>query len=393
MFYFRKRINYKLFRVSLFTKSLKIAITRAKVLNLLKRDELMFTLQKGSYKLIFEYDTHEELVEILKMNNIQNISEEIETFEKTNLLLEHEVKNKNNNLINNIKYIGFRELEILFVAAKKEEAKKTQKKVKDSTYTKYAQTFSDLKIFFKDKDINKISKEDFEKFRDSFIKKGRKNTTTNEKMMYLNIFLKFALEEKLIRENKATNIKTLFVEEVKKELFINEDLKNIFNSKKIKDEDKKIFKVMLYSGMRIMEIYNLTKQNLKTNEDDIKYISLEVTKFDKKRDIPIHKEIEDILYNLNFENLRKTWKQTRFANYFNEQIFKVIPKTERKTNHTFRANFVNKLINKFPDQVQVIQEIIGHESDAKTNLTIKKYGKGFDLEVKKKLIDALDFDI
>ena len=393
MFYFRKRINYKLFRVSLFTKSLKIAITRAKVLNLLKRDELMFTLQKGSYKLIFEYDTHEELVEILKMNNIQNISEEIETFEKTNLLLEHEVKNKNNNLINNIKDIGFRELEILFVAAKKEEAKKTQKKVKDSTYTKYAQTFSDLKIFFKDKDINKISKEDFEKFRDSFIKKGRKNTTTNEKMMYLNIFLKFALEEKLIRENKATNIKTLFVEEVKKELFINEDLKNIFNSKKIKDEDKKIFKVMLYSGMRIMEIYNLTKQNLKTNEDDIKYISLEVTKFDKKRDIPIHKEIEDILYNLNFENLRKTWKQTRFANYFNEQIFKVIPKTERKTNHTFRANFVNKLINKFPDQVQVIQEIIGHESDAKTNLTIKKYGKGFDLEVKKKLIDALDFDI
>ena len=172
------------------------------------------------------------------MNNIQNISEEIETFEKTNLLLEHEVKNKNNKLINNIKYIGFRELEILFVAAKKEEAKKTQRKVKDSTYTKYAQTFSDLKFFFKDKDINEISKEDFESFRDSFIKKGRKNTTTNEKMMYLNIFLKFAKEEKLILENKVENIKPLFVEEVKKELFINEDLKNIFNSTKIKDEDK-----------------------------------------------------------------------------------------------------------------------------------------------------------
>ena len=353
----------------------------------------MFTLQKGSYKLIFEYDTHEELIEILKMNNIQNISEEIETFEKTNLLLEHEVKNKNNNLINYTKHTDFRELEILFVAARREEAQKTQKKVKDSTYTKYAQTFQDLKKFFKDKNINEISKKDFENFRDSFIKKGRKNTTTNEKMMYLNIFLKFAKEEKLILENKVENIKPLFVEEVKKELFINEDLKNIFNSTKIKDEDKKIFKVMLYSGMRIMEIYNLTKQNLKTNEDDIKYISLEVTKFDKKRDIPIHKEIEDILYNLNFENLRKTWKRTRFANYFNEQIFKVIPKTERKTNHTFRANFVNKLINKFPDKIEAIQEIVGHESNARTNLTIKKYGKGFNLEVKKKIVDALDFDI
>ena len=97
--------------------------------------------------------------------------------------------------------------------------------------------------------------------------------------------------------------------------------------------------------------------------------------------------------NLDFEKIRERWKTGRFANYSNEQIFKEVSKLNDKTNHTFRANFVNKLINKFPDQVQVIQEIIGHESDAKTNLTIKKYGKGFDLEVKKKLIDALDFDI
>ena len=353
----------------------------------------MFTLQKGNYKLIFEYDTHEELIEILKMNNINEISEDVERFKKTKLLLEHEVKNKNNNLINYTKHTDFRELEILFVAARREEAQKTQKKVKDSTYTKYAQTFQDLKKFFKDKNINEISKKDFENFRDSFIKKGRKNTTTNEKMMYLNIFLKFAKEEKLVLENQVENIKPLFVEEVKRDIFTNEELTKIFTSTKIPEEHKKILKVLLFSGMRIMELYNLKKENLKTDQNGIKYIELEIAKFDKPRSIPIHTKIEDIIFNLDFEKIRERWKTGRFANYSNEQIFKEVSKLNDKTNHTFRANFVNKLINKFPDQVQVIQEIIGHESDAKTNLTIKKYGKGFDLEVKKKLIDALDFDI
>lgn len=347
----------------------------------------MFTLEKEDYKLIFEYETQEELKELLELNNLlKSNSNELQKFEHTNKLLKNESTKQ-------LEKINFYKLETLFINAKKEEAKKTQRKVKESTYTKYAQTFSNLKKFFDTEEIDNITQARFESFRDSFVKRGLKNSTSNEKMMYLNIFLNYALENKLIRENKATNIKTLFVEEVKKELFTNEDLKNIFNSTKIKDEDKKIFKILLYSGMRIMEIYNLTKQNLKTNEDNIKYISLEVTKFDKKRDIPIHSEIEDILFNLNFENLRKTWKTTRFANYFNEQIFKVISKSERKTNHTFRANFVNKLINKFPDQITTIQEVIGHENDTKTNLTIKRYGKGFDLKNKKILVDSLKFDL
>ena len=56
-------------------------------------------------------------------------------------------------------------------------------------------------------------------------------------------------------------------------------------------------------------------------------------------------------------------------------------------------NNVNKLINKSPEQITTIQEIVGHENDTKTNLTIKKYGKGFDLKNKKILIDSLKFDL
>lgn len=386
-FYYRKRIKYKLYRISLFTKNLIIAIKRVKILNLMEKDDLLFTLEKGDYKLIFEYDTHDELMEVLKLHNLhENLDIEVEKFENKNRLLKEESTKE-------LEKINFFKLETLFINAKKEEAKKTQRKVGIGTYTKYAQTFSDLKKFFDIEKIDNITKERFEDFRDSLVKKGLQNSTINEKMMYINVFLKFAKVNGFIKENKLASIKSLFVKEVEKDIFTNEDLKNIFNCNRIKDDHKKILKILLYSGMRIMEIYNLSKQNLKTNKDGIKYLNLEITKFDKPRDIPIHKEIEDILFNLDFEKIRNTWKPTRYANYSNEQIFKAIPKIQEKTNHTFRANFVNFLINKFPDQIEVIQEIVGHEKEAKTKLTIKKYGKGFNLEVKKKLIDSLNFNL
>ena len=70
-------------------------------------------------------------------------------------------------------------------------SKKTQRKVKESTYTKYAQTFADLKKFFDTEEIDNITQARFESFRDSFVKRGLKNSTSNEKMMYLNIFLNY----------------------------------------------------------------------------------------------------------------------------------------------------------------------------------------------------------
>ena len=56
-----------MYRISLNTKSLRIALKRRNLLNLLNGEELLFTFQRGDYKLVFEYDTKEELEEYLKL--------------------------------------------------------------------------------------------------------------------------------------------------------------------------------------------------------------------------------------------------------------------------------------------------------------------------------------
>lgn len=61
VYYYRKKINYKLYRISLNTKSIKIALQRKKIFDKMGVEELMFTIESGDYKYIFEYETNEEL--------------------------------------------------------------------------------------------------------------------------------------------------------------------------------------------------------------------------------------------------------------------------------------------------------------------------------------------
>ena len=151
VFYYRKKINYKIYRISLKTKSIKIALNRKKIFEKMNKEELLFTLQKGDYKFIFEYETIEELNQHL--NSISNIvidkDKEVEKFENVNRLLMQE-KDKINKTIN------FYELETKFIANKKEELEETKDKIAKSTWQKYQNVFKDLKEYFDVKDINDI---------------------------------------------------------------------------------------------------------------------------------------------------------------------------------------------------------------------------------------------
>ena len=76
IFYYRRRYKGKLFRISLRTKYLKVALHRKKLIDLIKGDEL-FKMKHGDYELVFEYDTKEELETYLKLAN--ETRESIET--------------------------------------------------------------------------------------------------------------------------------------------------------------------------------------------------------------------------------------------------------------------------------------------------------------------------
>ncbi len=84
IFYYRRRINKKLFRISLRTKILKIALYRKKILDMLENEQ-MYKFKSGDYELIFEYDTEEELDRMLdraerleKLKYVKDLAQKLE---------------------------------------------------------------------------------------------------------------------------------------------------------------------------------------------------------------------------------------------------------------------------------------------------------------------------
>ena len=171
-----------------------------------------------------------------------------------------------------------------------------------------------------------------------------------------------------------------------KENFTKKDLENIF-SYDYSPYYHNILTILAHTGMRIGELWSIKKEDI-IEDEGIYCFDLKESKTDTGiRKIPIHKNILDMVLNLDFPLSSKS------VNAFNKEIliklYLVIPKESTKSLHTFRANFVNQLINLYPDRVEVIQEIVGHSKNDDKKLTIQTYGKGFATKLKKEMIDSI----
>lgn len=76
-----------------------------------------------------------------------------------------------------------------------------------------------------------------------------------------------------------------------------------------------------------------------------------------------------------------------------KELYRVIPKTGDKTFHTLRAKFIEKCFVKYPEKqyLNVIQEIIGHSKGDTASLTIDTYAKGFNIALKKEIVDSVAY--
>lgn len=277
----------------------------------------------------------------------------------------------------------------MFIKHLKEEEKETNKELSESSYKAYATTFNKLKEYFEDEDINNLKKENFLSFRNYLVRDLKLNEKTiNNNMIYLNMFLNFALDEKLILENHSKKVKALQEKKSEKENFTQEDLKNIFEYK-YSEYHKNIFKILAHTGMRIGELYNLKNDDIRKDENDIYYFNVDEAKTENgDRKIPIHKDILNLVLDTKFPIASKT------LNAFNKemlkQLYKVIDKNSTKSLHTFRANFISECINNFPSSIEAIQEISGHSQGSKS-ITINTYAKGFKMKLKKDIVDSVNY--
>lgn len=382
-FYFRRRINKKLYRISLRTKSLKLALYRKRLLELLSREDFMYTLELGDYKYIFEYDTPEELDKYLKMTMATH--EQAEEIRNRHAMA-HKIIKKEEEYPKE-KGIGFSfyDLETKFIVGKKK-----LDKVSDSSYKAYASTFNKLKEFFDKKRIDELTIEDFEEFRDFLAEEyNLVNKTVNNHMKYVNMFLEYGVNYKLIAENNVKGIESLREDKPEKENFTNEDIRNIFAydyPQNIRD----IFKIAAYTGMRVSEIISLTNESIKIDENEIQYFDILKSKTKSGiRTVPIHKDILDDVLKMKFPLIPEKSDNASQKEILRE-LYRVIDKESTKSTHTFRGTFLSKCINNFPHLILPIKAIVGH-SQGNNILTVDDYAKGFYLSIKKEIVDMVSY--
>lgn len=383
-YYYRRKYQQKLYRISLRTKDFRIALYRKRLFDLLEGDEL-FKLTGPDYELIFEYDTPEELEAYLKLTQAdrEGILKAKANYENVqNKLVKQANKDVGDSII-------FRELSFKFVDAKKKAGN-----VSKSSYKAYESTFNKLMDYFKNRSIKSLELEDYEDFRLYLQDKLKlKNSTINNHMNYLNTFLDFALHRKLIPENNAKGLESLEVEASDKENFTEEEMLNILAYDKEKNFED-FYLIAAYTGMRQNEIWKLRREDIKIDKKSgVVYFDIDKSKSEAGvRKVPIHPKILEKLDDMKFpifgdDTLNAVQKK------LNRRLDKIVPNRQEgsKSFHTIRANFIEKCLEIEPEKIPLIQDVVGHSKDDKIKLTVDRYAKGFSFELKQQLVNQVSY--
>lgn len=192
--------------------------------------------------------------------------------------------------------------------------------------------------------------------------------------------------------------------------FSNEDIQKIFNNlnmflltekgKKIKhyEEYLIVLKIGLYTGARLDEICQLTKDDIK-KEGDIWHFDFNINE-DKTlkniysiRKVPIHSKIENEVLNF-IENLNKNnlfnFKMNTFSKDFSIFKSKKLGFGKKKVFHSFR-NTIQDYLKQRMIEIALIDDIVGHEN--KISKITLAYTNSYSLQNKKNVIELLDFGL
>ena len=283
------------------------------------------------------------------------------------------------------------------------EMKKLKEKVKFSTIKGYNASFKYLFRFIdKETKINKITSKFFKEIQYHFLRlpntywskkeyyeeklsvillndyspKTLNTKTINIHMYNYKSLFDFLHYEEYLNYNPY-NTKPLQEEDSKKVEYSGEDLKKIFIE--VESEDiKNICKFSLYSGLRIGEILQLKKEDINSNLIYLKEYeeeNLTLKNSNSIREVPVHKNLLKIIHKQKEENktdfLFYDGNKGKHTKEINKQLNLII-EDKKKTFHSFRKNFVQKLYGYKPTiDRNIIKIIIGHSTNQ--DITFKDY--------------------
>jgi integrase len=341
----------------------------------------MFKFQRGDYKLVFEYDSVEELQQYLQVitDNLEKIEQTTQRYSLVKNQLDREDRRTHA-----LSAYTFYDLETAYVASKRKSGK-----VGESSFKQYRSAFNKLQEYFNKQYINNITIEDFEVFREDLQQSGLVNKTVNNIMSMASNALDYAVVRKYIQDNSAKGLESLKEDDPNKENYTDEDVGNIL-SYEYPENFKNIFTIGAYTGMRVAEIINLTSDDICQVDGTYCFNIRQAKTKSGIRLVPIHKDI----LSLVLEKMKFPLIEEKSVNASQKailrQLYKVIDNESTKNFHTFRGTFIAKLANRFPDKLAVIKEIVGH-SKGNDKLLMDTYAKGFELPLKKEMLDTVEY--
>ncbi|QIR75364.1 tyrosine-type recombinase/integrase [Sulfurospirillum diekertiae] len=366
---------------------------RKKTLNMMSEEDFLFTFQHGDYKFVFEYDTPDEFREYLSelKDTVKELEAEksykrVQQIFKKEEQIEGEIKKGERPA--NKENFTFYDLETKFIVGKKK-----LEKVSASTYKAYEATFTKLKDFFKYERIENLNIEDFERFRD-YLSTQVVNKTVNNHMAYVKMFVKWGNDRKLYPENNVQGVENLADSspEIPHVNYTDKEIRNILEFEEFEQCYKDTFLIATRTGMRVNEICNIKNDDIKQDEEtNIYYFDIKKSKTNAGvRQVPIHKDILERVLEIDFPLFpEKTDNASQKA--ILRQLYRVVKQGEGKFFHTFRGTFMNRCLKNYPRDLPIIQEIVGHEKEDKIKLSVDTYAKGYQLSLKKEILDSVSY--
>jgi len=148
----------------------------------------------------------------------------------------------------------------------------------------------------KEEKFRLLRTEDIQKCIDAAVNKGKSRATCEKIKQLYSQLCKYAMQYDIINKNYAEFIKLPKTEKTEKKIFTDEQIELLF--KNSQNDIAKIILILIYTGFRINELFNITKNNV--NLSDLYLIGGSKTESGKNRLMPINEKITDfILYFYN----------------------------------------------------------------------------------------------
>ncbi|MGM0410089.1 MAG: tyrosine-type recombinase/integrase [Bacillota bacterium] len=250
----------------------------------------------------------------------------------------------------------------------------------DNTIKSYSVAYKQFNRRF-DFDISNITRQNIKNFINGL--QPISQATLNLKISALSAFFDFLVEKGVIENNPTENIKLKAPKITENQPLTQKDIDLLIDKVNTRNtiRDRAILALLFASGMRINELTNLNKENIKI-ENGNSIIKIKNAKNDKERIVFIPQKYYsylDMYLSLRNDNKKAIFISERGSRINDDTIRKMIKNITKEfdknvTPHDFRKAYATFLLNK-DIPMSIISDNLGHSDSRVTEKIYAKYSK------------------